>query len=200
MTALLRCGISALCLGLLIGCGPSAQYKTNEQLKSERGHDHDHEHEHGHGAPGPHGGALVELGQEEYHAEVVVDDKTHSLQVYLLGKDAKSASPIAATEVTVGLGGDKSVTLKAAPQEGDGEGKSSKFELADEKVVHDLLDAGFLHGSLKVQIGDKAYEGHIDAHFEHDHDHADEKKTEAAPAEDKKADAPADAKPEEKKE
>lgn len=205
MTALLRCGISALCLGLLIGCGPSAEYKTSEQLKTERGHDHDHDHEHG--AAGPHGGSLVELGDKEYHAELVVDEKSHSLVVYLLGKDAKSASPIAATEVTVGLGGDKSATLKAAPQAGDGEGKASKFELADEKVVHDLLDAGFLHGSLKVKIGEKAYEGHIDAHFEHDHDHdhADEKKTEAAPAEDKQAEepkaaAPAEAKPEEKKE
>lgn len=174
MTALLRCGIPALCLGLLIGCGPTAEYKTNEQLQSERGHEHEHDHEHG-GAAGPHGGALVELGEEEYHAEVVVDEKTHSLVVYLLGKDAKSASPIAATELTVGLGGEKSVTLKAVTQAEDGEGKASKFELADEKVVHDLLDAGFLHGSLKVQIGEKAYEGHIDAHFDHDHDHADEK-------------------------
>lgn len=191
MAALLRCGISALCLGLLIGCGPSAEYKTNEQLKTERGHDHDHD-DHGHGAAGPHGGAIVELGEEEYHAEIVVDDKTHSLMVYLLGKDAKTASPIAATEVTVGLGGDKSVTLKAAPLEGEEEGKASKFELVDEKVVHDLLDAGFLHGSLKVQIGEKAYEGHIDAHFDHDDgDHKDEK-----PAADKAAsDAPADKAP-----
>lgn len=193
MTALLRCGISALCLGLLVGCGPSAEYKTNEQLKTERGSDHDHDHDdHGHGAAGPHGGAIVELGEEEYHAEIVVDDKTHSLVVYLLGKDAKTASPITATEVTVGLGGDKSVALKAAPLEGEEEGKASKFELADEKVVHELLDAGFLHGSLKVQIGEKAYEGHIDAHFDHDHDHMDEKPAADKPAADKPAgEAPA---------
>ncbi|WLD14380.1 hypothetical protein [Planctellipticum variicoloris] len=198
MTALLRGGISALCLGLLIGCGPTAEYKTNEQLKTERGDDHDHD-DHGHGAAGPHGGSLVELGEEEYHAEVVVDEKTHSLVVYLLGKDAKTASPIAATEVTVGLGGDKSATLKAAPLEGEGEGKASKFELADEKVVHDLLDAGFLHGSLKVQIGEKAYEGHIDAHFDHDHDdHKDEKPAADKPAGEAPAsETPADgAKPE----
>lgn len=196
MTTLLRGGISALCLGLLIGCGPTAEYKTNEQLKTERGDDHD---DHGHGAAGPHGGSLVELGEEEYHAEVVVDEKTHSLVVYLLGKDAKTASPIAATEVTVGLGGDKSATLKAAPLEGEGEGKASKFELADEKVVHDLLDAGFLHGSLKVQIGEKAYEGHIDAHFDHDHDdHKDEKPAADKPAGEAPAsETPADgAKPE----
>lgn len=198
MTALLRGGISALCLGLLIGCGPTAEYKTNEQLKTERGDDHDHD-DHGHGAAGPHGGSLVELGEEEYHAEVVVDEKTHSLVVYLLGKDAKTASAIAATEVTVGLGGDKSATLKAAPLEGEGEGKASKFELADEKVVHDLLDAGFLHGSLKVQIGEKAYEGHIDAHFDHDHDdHKDEKPAADKPAGEAPAsETPADgAKPE----
>ncbi|HTN02959.1 MAG TPA: hypothetical protein VL132_13825, partial [Planctomycetaceae bacterium] len=92
-----------------------------------------------------------------------------------------------------------SATLKAAPLEGEGEGKASKFELADEKVVHDLLDAGFLHGSLKVQIGEKAYEGHIDAHFDHDHDdHKDEKPAADKPAgETPASETPADgAKPE----
>ncbi len=35
--------------------------------------DHDHEHP----TKGPNGGALVELGDEEYHAEVLLKDKTN---------------------------------------------------------------------------------------------------------------------------
>lgn len=190
MTALLRCGISALCLGLLIGCEPAADYKTKDQINAEKGHEHEHDHDHGHGAAGPHGGALVELGEEEYHAEVVVDHKAHALTVYLLGKDAKTAATTTATELTISEKGATPLVLKATPLEGETDGKTSKFELVDEKAVHEIDEAGFLHGDLSVKIADKEFSGSVDAHFDGDHDHAAEKPAET-PAE-KPAETPAE--------
>ena len=48
--------------------------------------------------------------------------------------------------------------------------------LVDHDLVHTLMEAGFLHGDLRISIGDKPYIGHIDyhldgsAHDEHGHD------------------------------
>lgn len=171
--------VAGLTLSLFtLGCEQQGgQFKTASQIKQEKGTaghtDHD---DHDHGA-GPHGGAIVELGDDEYHAEVVVDGKAHALKVYLLGKDAKTAAPVAATEVVVNTEDDKKLTLKAAPQAGDGEGKASLFELTDEATVDAIAKAGFLHGSLQLEIDGKPFRGDIDAHFDgttHD-EHAEHK-------------------------
>lgn len=182
--------VAMLMMGLLggaVGCGGGASdYKKADDLKKAPAlHD-----EHGHGEKGPHGGSLVELGADEFHAEVVLDHDAHTLRVFVLGKDAKTAVPTAATEITVAAEGKGAVTLKAAPQEADGEGKASRFELIDEKLVHDILDAKFLHGEVRITIGDKPYSGHIDMHLDGvHHEHKDEPNKDDA--------KPADAKPDE---
>ena len=197
MVAMLAMGL----LGGAVGCdgGKSDYNKADDLKKAPAVHD-----EHGHGEKGPHGGSIVELGNEEFHAEIVLDHDAHVLRVFVLGKDAKTAAPTAATEITVAAEGKDAVTLKAVPQEGDGEGKASRFELIDEKLVHDILDAKFLHGDLRITIGDKPYSGHIDMHLDDvHHEHKDEaKKDDAKPDEakqhatpsepEKKEDAPKD--------
>lgn len=180
--------VAGLTLSMLtLGCEQQGgQFKTASQIKQEKGAaghaDHD---DHDHGA-GPHGGSIVELGDDEYHAEVVVDGKAHALKVYLLGKDAKTVAPVTATEVVVTTEDDKKLTLKAAPQASDGEGKASLFELTEEATVDAIAKAGFIHGSLQLEIEGKPYRGDIDAHFDgttHD-EHQDEKpKDEQSPAE-----------------
>lgn len=155
-----------------VGCGNSSDYKPVEAVKKANPLP-DHEH----GAKGPHGGGIVELGEDEYHAEIVVDHDSHALILYVLGKDAKTAVPVEATEMTITPEGKDSLTLKAAAQKDDPEGKASKFELSSDDVVHTLMDAGFLHGELRITIADKPYIGHIDYHLDgsahHDHDHGD---------------------------
>ncbi len=162
-------------LGGMIGCdGGKADYKKAGEIKKAPAvHD-----EHGHGEKGPHGGSIVELGAEEFHAEVVLDHDAHALRVFLLGPDAKTAAPTTATELVIAPEGKEAWTLKAAPQEGDGDGKSSRFELIDDKVIHDLLDAKFVHGDLRITIGDKPYTGHLDMHLDevkHEHKDGDHK-------------------------
>lgn len=153
-----------------VGCGNSTDYKPVAVVKKANPlPDHDH------GEKGPHGGGIVELGKEEYHAEILVDHDSHAVVVYVLGKDAKTAEPVDAQEITVTPEGKTALTLKAAPQKGDPDGKASKFELVDNGVVHDLMDAGFVHGDLSIKIGENSFTGHIDYHMDgsdhHDHDH-----------------------------
>src|SRR6185436_6355616 len=38
------------------------------------GHDHGHDHAHDHAHAGPHGGQIIEIGEEEYHAEMTHAD------------------------------------------------------------------------------------------------------------------------------
>jgi hypothetical protein len=176
--------VACLAIGVasgIVGCNNSSDYKTPAELKKAppvASHNHDHDH----GAKGPHGGGIIELGEEEYHAELVVDHDSHAVVLYVLGKDAKTAEAVTATEITITPEGKTALTLKAAPQAGDAEGKTSKFELINDEVVHELMDAGFVHGDLRITIADKPYVGHIDYHLDesdhHDHDHTEEKPTE----------------------
>ena len=156
------------------GCNGKSDYKTVADVKQAPPLP-----DHGHGDKGPHGGGIVELGDEEYHAEIVVDHDTKSLAVFVLGKDAKTAEQVAAGEISITPEGKESLALKAAPQKGDGDGKASKFQIVDEALVHELLDAGFLHGELRITIGEKPYLGHIDYHLDasshDDHDHGEKK-------------------------
>ena len=45
---------------------------------------HEHDHGHAHPSEGPHHGALIELGKEDYHAEIVHDEKTDTVTIYIL--------------------------------------------------------------------------------------------------------------------
>ncbi len=174
----------------LAGCDAGSQYKAAKDLpKPAEGDGHSHgEHVHG-----PHGGDIVELGKEEFHAEFLVDGKSHTVKVYLLGPDAKTAATTDAAEITIAPEGDMPpFVLK--PAEGQPAGKASEFVLADEKIAHDLMDAGFVHGDLKIKIAGTAYNGHLDVHFDgdHAHDHGKEEQKK----DDKPADSPTPIEPE----
>jgi hypothetical protein len=129
-----------------------------------------HDHEYGHAEHGPHGGHIIELGDERYHAELAHDDAAGTVTVYILDGKAENPSAIDAVEVTINLvidGQPQQFTLPAAPQEGDAEGRSSRFELADA----DLLEAleGDATCRLNVEIDGTPLLGDID-HHAHDHE------------------------------
>jgi hypothetical protein len=178
---------SGLILGGLGCSGGSSDYKKTTELKKAPAV---HEH-HDHGAKGPHGGSIVELGDEEFHGEVVLDHDTHTLRVFVMGKDAKTAAPTSAKEVTLTPEGKTALVLKPVPQDGDGEGKSSRFELVDDDVIHALLDAKAIHGTLNLKINDTPYSGKVDYHLDDvHHDHKDDKP--AGKPDDKTGDKPDD--------
>jgi hypothetical protein len=160
---------SALVVALAIaGCGQPAAPNAAPEADG---------HAHGaaeHPEEGPHHGHLIELGADEYHAELTHDDATKTVTVYLLDGSAKAAVPIAAPEVVLNLavaGKPLQVKLAAAPQEGDPAGQASRFSLVD-KAALEALEAPTTTGRLNVNIGDKSYSGAIE-HHDHDHDHAE---------------------------
>jgi hypothetical protein len=150
-----------------LGCAPTTAPKPDPKPDAHADHGHDHPTE------GPHHGQLIELGKEEFHLELVHDDATHTISVYVLDSAAKKSVPVDAKEITLNLvaGEDKPAqyTLPAKPQADDGEGKASLFQLADEKLCTGL-DNEKATGRINITINEKPYTGKIAAH-KHDHDH-----------------------------
>ncbi|WP_010586171.1 hypothetical protein [Schlesneria paludicola] len=128
----------------------------------------------GHAQVGPHKGTLIELGEEEYHAEFVLDEKTHTVSIYLLDGAAKNYVPIPAREITVTLkhdGKTEAFKLKAKAQKTDPPGLSSMYTRKDEELVHDLHRKGS-DPRLMLKIDDKPYLAKIQlSHQGHDHKH-----------------------------
>lgn len=123
---------------------------------------------HAHPAEGPHHGTLVELGNDEYHAEVTHD--ANSVTIYVLDSSAKQAVPIDASEVIINVvhgGKPEQFKLAANPDAGDPAGRSSRFTLADAELVGHL-DEESAAPRLSLTIDGTPYRGEI----KHDHDHA----------------------------
>ena len=134
---------------------------------------HEHKHEHGGDSHGPHGGDLIELGKEEYHAELVHDDRAGVVAVYLLDSTAKRGISVPIPEVVLNLLVQERPTqykLPANPVEGDPAGYSSCFAVRDRALCRMISESAELSGRLMVVIGGKQYIGKI-----HHHSHAAEK-------------------------
>jgi hypothetical protein len=151
---------------LLAGCqGNATPAAAPEDASAAESHGHGHGDDHDHGSTGPHGGALVELGDEEYHAEVVLDEVGGVATVYILDASAKSAVPIDAADVVINLArpGQPGAEhrLPASPREGDPEGKSSRFASSN---AADLVRAMRERGAkprLRVTIDGKPFNGAV---------------------------------------
>ena len=158
------CLLNGMLAGLLVvslGCGskPDEDYKkfTPSEAKPLA-------EDHGHGQKGPNGGEIVELGDEDFHAEVVLNEKKGELSIYILGSDAKTAKPIEATELVLSFKhGDKSEDFKllATKQEGDAEGQASLFFTADPKLLDELHEHAEDGAALTFTVGEKKLAGVI---------------------------------------
>lgn len=164
--------LAGYAFGLLLICGGCNQSK-DEYLPVEEGVEVVEEHAHAHEA-GPHGGHLIELGDHDFHAELVFDKETKKITVYVLEHEPEETHAIDSKELALNLMIDEQPAqflLLAVSQEGDPEGKSSRFELAgDEQITEHIHDEEDLHGRVNVKIDGKDYSGEI----AHDHGHDDE--------------------------
>lgn len=158
--------VAAFALSTTAGCGgPAAPPpKAGEANSGETGHDHP--------STGPHKGQLIELGSDEYHAELTHDDAAKSITIYLLGPDAVTAVTSADPEIALNLvvGGEPlQAKLAAAPQDGESADKCSRYTLVDEKVL-EALENPKTTGRLNVNIAGKSYTGNVELGA-HGHDH-----------------------------
>lgn len=158
----------AMVLPLAAGC----EQKPSAGPAAQGTHGGDKHDEHAHATEGPHKGQLIELGNEEYHLELVHDDAAHRITVYVLDSAAKQSVPTAAEPITINLVVDNKpaqFSLPAARQESDPAGKTTRFEAVDEKLC-EAMDAPKAKGRINISIGGKPFTGAIEAH-----DHAGHK-------------------------
>ena len=144
-------------------------------MDDHSGHDHG---THAHPSEGPHHGDLVELGNEEYHAEVVHDEEHGSVTIYILDGSATKQVAIDATELTINVthdGQPEQFIVAAAPDSEDEGGKSSRF-VTDDKELAEHLDEHGTSPRLVVKIDGKSFRGEIKHEHDHgSHDHAHSK-------------------------
>lgn len=128
-------------------------------------------HSHDHNAHGPNNGDLLEIGRGEYHAELVVDEESQQIVVYLLDSALKSYISIDAAYLTVNFkAGNKpaQVKLLPVPQDADAKNLSSRFSLISPALFAALHDSKS-DAKLSLKIGKKSYVSKL-AH-DHNHDH-----------------------------
>jgi hypothetical protein len=84
-------------LFFLTGCpGETPEAKkpvTTATTHADHEEDHDHDHHQHHAEKGPHGGALVAIGEDDAHLEFVLDIDTGKLTAYVL--DGAAEKPVA---------------------------------------------------------------------------------------------------------
>jgi hypothetical protein len=159
---------------LLLGCGTGpADTSGNSVGPSEAAHDHAAEHNHA--ALGPHGGHLIVLGEEEYHAELTHDEAAHTVAVYLLDGAAKEVVTDGPEEITLQVfqeGEFADHVLKATGDDG-------LYAAVDEPLCHFLVDTAEVTGRVRVTIAGKEYVGILE-HATHDNDDGHDHEAEAA--------------------
>lgn len=146
------------------GCKPEPSVSHNE-------HSEHSEEAHAHPTEGPRGGSLIELGEEQYHAELVHDDEAKTVSIYLLDAAGKGAVAIADPTIRLNVtheGEAMQFELPASRQETDPEGKSSLFTSSDASLA-EHLDHADDSAQLVVTIEGTQFRGSLAAHS-HDHE------------------------------
>lgn len=121
--SLIFSGLAFLSLGLLAGCTHNTS-KPVASTEPPRTTEHAHK-------PGAHGGIVVSIGRDNYHAEPVFE-KNGKVRLYMLGQDESRVQEVELQEPTafVRAEGDNNsieIAFKPAPQKGDSPGKTSLF-------------------------------------------------------------------------
>ena len=181
LSSIFALGLTALAVGFN-GCAKESATsgpETSSTTATDNGHDDHDGHEdhaghagHSHPSEGPHDGDLIELGNEEYHAELLHDEDAGTVTIYILDGGATKQVPIDASEITINAkhdGRPEQFSLAASPDESDPQGQSSRF-VSNDKELAEHLDEEGADPRLVLTINGKSYRGDIS----HDHDHADE--------------------------
>ena len=150
--------LMTVCLGCSNGSAPAGG-SAAKRPPAAAGHNHAHLH-------GPHGGPVLELGDEEFHAEWLLDEETGRLTVYLLDSTGKKEHPIDAPELMVNTtvaGESKSYKLAAV---GEADKPTAKFEIEDQGLIAAIEGAGQdgTEAVLNVSIGGRDYAAKFEKH------------------------------------
>jgi hypothetical protein len=175
-------GVTVLAAVAFAGCGNNSTQEASKSTPGspppiahdKDGHDDhdDHGHgEHGHPSEGPHHGHLIELGNEEYHAELLHDDDTHTVTIFILDSSAENEVAIPENGVTLNVVvAGKPTQFKMTPV-GAANEIASQFQVVSEELHEALEGDGDMNGRLNATIDGKPYVGRIEHHSHEDDDH-----------------------------
>jgi hypothetical protein len=110
---------------------------------------------------GPHNGIVVEWGDEEYHPEIVIDQKAGTVTVYVYGNHGdlhkKKLKAIDSKSLTMVLKTTPATTVKLepSPEKDDPKGSSTKFVAKNDIFTKDMKMVGTISG----KVGAKPYSG-----------------------------------------
>jgi hypothetical protein len=127
--------------------------------------------EHAHPEHGPHGGDLIELGKEEYHLELLHDEKAGVVAFFLLDSTAKKVLAIPAKEIYVNVkmaGKGTQYKIAPSPQANDPKDNFSCYATKDKQLI-DTLEKHGIEASVMLNIGGKQYVGKVEHHHHHEH-------------------------------
>lgn len=155
---------------LLLGCG-TGPADTGGSRSGSADTAQDHATEHDHSAQGPHGGHMIVLGEEEYHAELTHDEATHTVAIHLL--DSTGKEPVSSEQGSITLQVFKDGEFADYPLQAAGD--DGAFSTIDEQLCDLLLHAEEIKGRLRATIAGTEYVGTIEyaAHDHADDDHED---------------------------
>ena len=152
----------------LSGCQPGSTGPEPQSVKTEESNHAHGDHGHDHPSHGPHGGELIELGQEEYHLEFLHDEAAQRVRLFLLDGTAKQPATSTADNVTLNIKTPTTAAqfrLPAIADDGDSTGTAyHTFELIDAEL-NQLLDAAGAVATVVLSINGKQYRGEL----RHDH-------------------------------
>jgi YHS domain-containing protein len=126
--SLLTASLLALALLVISGCQNGKDQPSTAEVKSRNSPTDSSEHGH---KPGTHGGNIVEIGRDNYHAEVVFE-KDGVIRLYLLAQDEARVQEVELQTLTAyakPAGSSESIRfdVKPAPTKEDTSGKTSQF-------------------------------------------------------------------------
>jgi len=151
------CLMLAACVMLGAGCSSTTSNSASNEAKDKDKDKKDKDKKEEHAEAGPHKGAIVEWGEEEFHVEYT-SDKDGNVTVYILGKDVKTATPIKADKIQLSNKDPKfDLELKAAPEKSDPMGKSSTFK----GKLPDAAKGKKLSGTISGEVDGKPYAGDL---------------------------------------
>ncbi len=161
-------GTALASVALYVGCNESAAPSVADKPAAPATKTEEHAHK-----AGQHGGSVVEIGRDSYHAEPVFE-KGGVVKLFLLGKDEAKLQEIdvqTATAYVKAEGESEAVTVafEPAPQPGDAPGKTSCLaarlprELAGKAVEITLPSVTFPDGRFRVGFSSSKAEAHEEA-------------------------------------
>jgi hypothetical protein len=124
-------GFVALTLAVVAGCSQPTNQNTEGKDKAAAKEKDKSDGEHGH-KPGKHGGSIVEIGRDNYHAEAIFGEKG-LVRLHMLAKDEAQIQEVDQQTLVAYAKADGDTKgfefkLDSKPRPDDGNGKTSVFE------------------------------------------------------------------------